>query len=103
LHLHLLQYSNTFSASFHFDDFSNIKQNPQIKNFSNLVDFSGSRYVGFLSFALNYHLGRLNVFGYHLVNLLIQKGEMRFKLFQQVALTKDIPEKKLRRGDWLLS
>ena len=24
---------------------------------------------------------------------------MKFKLFQQVALTKDIPEKKLRRGD----
>jgi Domain of unknown function (DUF4926) len=24
---------------------------------------------------------------------------MRFKLFQQVALAKDIPEKKLRRGD----
>ncbi|OGQ82246.1 MAG: DUF4926 domain-containing protein [Deltaproteobacteria bacterium RIFCSPLOWO2_12_FULL_60_19] len=24
---------------------------------------------------------------------------MKFKLFQQVALAKDIPEKKLRRGD----
>ncbi len=24
---------------------------------------------------------------------------MRFKLFQQVALARDIPEKKLRRGD----
>ena len=24
---------------------------------------------------------------------------MRFKLFQQVALAKDIPDKKLRRGD----
>jgi hypothetical protein len=24
---------------------------------------------------------------------------MRYKLFQQVALAKDIPEKKLRRGD----
>ena len=64
-------YSNTFSASFHFDDIHNIVDKPWIKNFSNLLDLSGTRYVGFFSFALNYHFGRLNVFGYHLVNLLI--------------------------------
>ncbi len=64
-------YSNTFSASFHFDDEQNIVTNPQIKGLSNFLDFSASRYVGFLSFALNYHFGRLDVFGYHLVNLLI--------------------------------
>jgi tetratricopeptide (TPR) repeat protein len=66
-----LIYSNTFSASFHFDDVNNIVNNPTIKSLSNFVDFSGTRYIGFLSFALNYHFGGLNVFGYHLVNLLI--------------------------------
>jgi len=66
-----LIYSNTFSSPFHFDDTANIVENPQIKDLSNFLDFSGSRYVGFLSFALNYHFGRLDVFGYHLVNLLI--------------------------------
>lgn len=66
-----LIYSNTFSASFHFDDNQNIVENPWIKDLSNLSDLSGTRYIGFLSFALNYYFGGLNVFGYHLVNLLI--------------------------------
>src|SRR5438045_3911055 len=68
--LTILIYSNTLSASFQYDDISNIVQNPGIRNFSSLP-LSGSRYVGFLSFALNYHFGGLNVSGYHLVNLLI--------------------------------
>jgi len=66
-----LIYSNTFSSSFHFDDNTRIVDNPEIKHLSNFLDFSGNRYVGYLSFALNYHFGGLNVFGYHLVNLLI--------------------------------
>lgn len=66
-----LIYSDTFSASFHFDDRPNIVENFRIKDISNFLDVSGTRYVGFLSFALNYHFGGLNVFGYHLVNLLI--------------------------------
>jgi len=64
-------YSNTFSVPFHFDDTPNIVENPQIKDLKNFLDFYGSRYIGFLSFALNYHFGGLHVFGYHLVNLLI--------------------------------
>jgi tetratricopeptide (TPR) repeat protein len=66
-----LIYSNTFSASFHFDDVPNITDNPRIKHLQNLLDFSGSRYVGFLSFALNYHFAGLSLFGFHIVNLLI--------------------------------
>lgn len=66
-----LIYSNTLSSPYHLDDESNIVKNSQIRSLSNFLDFSGRRYVGFLSFALNYHLGKLNVFGYHLVNLLI--------------------------------
>ncbi len=66
-----LIYSNTFSSPFYFDDTPNIVENPQIKDLSNFLGFSGSRAVGFLSFALNYHFNGLNVFGYHLVNLLI--------------------------------
>lgn len=67
----LLIYSNTFSAAFHFDDYTNIEKNPQIQDLKNLSDASGSRYIGFLTFALNYYFGGLNVFGYHLVNLII--------------------------------
>jgi len=66
-----LIYANTFSVPFHFDDEPNIVDNHQIRNLSNFLTLKGSRYVGYLSLALNYHFGRLNVFGYHLVNLLI--------------------------------
>ncbi len=66
-----LIYSNTFSAPFVFDDIRNIVENPRIKALRNFLDFSGSRYIGFLSFALNYHFGMLDLFDYHLVNLSI--------------------------------
>jgi tetratricopeptide (TPR) repeat protein len=66
-----LSYSNSFSVPFQFDDKWNLVDNPQIKHFSNMLDLSGSRYVGFFTFALNYYYGQLHPFGYHLVNLLI--------------------------------
>jgi tetratricopeptide (TPR) repeat protein len=67
----LLIYSNTFSAPFHFDDEPNIIENNKIKDLSNFWPPSGTRYIGFLSFALNHHLGGLEVFGYHLVNIAV--------------------------------
>src|SRR6266498_4864996 len=66
-----LAYSNTFDASFQFDDFPNIVENPGLHDLRNLWPPIGQRWLGFLSFALNYHFGRLEVFGYHLVNLVI--------------------------------
>jgi len=65
-----LIYSNTFSAPFVFDDIENIVDNPQVKDLKKFLYLSGSRYVGFLSFALNHYFGGLHVFGYHLVNLI---------------------------------
>src|SRR3989338_10048110 len=67
----LLIYSNSLSFPFHFDDADNILDNPAIRSLSNVLDFSGTRTIGFLSFALNFHFGGLDVFGYHLVNILI--------------------------------
>lgn len=69
-----LSYSNTFSASFHFDDYRRIVSNSHIKDFSTFGQQWGSRYVGYLTFALNYRFGDLNVVGYHLVNLIIHVG-----------------------------
>src|SRR3990172_8157173 len=67
----LLIYSNTFSVPFHFDDILNIMENRKIRYLSNFFDFSGTRYIGELSFALNYYFGGMNVFGYHVVNIII--------------------------------
>ena len=83
-----LIYSNTFQASWHFDDFPNIVLNPYLK-ISDLKaetlynTFFASRKDGFyqqtklyrplacLSLALNWYAGQQDVSGYHVVNLLI--------------------------------
>ena len=67
-------YANSFSGSFHFDDFPNIVSNQAITDLFNWkawMFFNPFRPVAFFTFALNYHLGGLDVFGYHLVNLTI--------------------------------
>ena len=51
-----------------------IEDNIAIRSLSNVKAWWGfipSRPIGFLSFALNYHFHRLDVWGYHLVNLAI--------------------------------
>jgi len=69
-----LIYSNTFHASFHFDDINNIVENEAIRDIRNIGavwNFLNRRFIGYLSFALNYRFHRLDVFGYHAVNLVI--------------------------------
>lgn len=73
-------YGNSFRGEWHFDDIDNIVHNvnahlkslswPDIKQ---TLYFRGhlSRPVSRLSFGLNYYIGGLNVFGYHIVNLII--------------------------------
>ncbi|MBF0317514.1 MAG: tetratricopeptide repeat protein [Nitrospirae bacterium] len=79
-------YSNTLSVPFIFDDIPNIADNPLIKDLSyftnksmvrdipviyNVKDFFYSRWVGYLTLALNYKLHGLNVTGYHVFNLVV--------------------------------
>jgi len=65
-------YSNTFDASWHFDDHTAILENYSIRNLEETaLRIGASRWIGFTSFALNYHFGKLDVFGYHLVNIVI--------------------------------
>ncbi len=87
-----LAYSNTFHVPFHFDDIDNIVKNPVIKDLRYVTDPSWidskdntdhfdlpkwgkplfkRRFIGYLTFAMNYAIDGLNVRGYHLVNILI--------------------------------
>jgi len=75
-----LIYSNTFGSLFVFDDVQFIPDNRNIRitnlTFKDLTKaaFDGPssyRPVAKISFALNYYFHRYNVFGYHLVNILI--------------------------------
>jgi len=70
--LTLLVYSNTFYASFHFDDTPQIVENYKIRNLGNLPEIiRGNRGISIATFALNYAIGGLNVVGYHIINLTI--------------------------------
>jgi tetratricopeptide (TPR) repeat protein len=78
-------YSNTFNAPFYFDDVDNIVSNPAIRSLEyfkspleSRIDLEGNlpyamrtRFVGYLTFALNYSVHGLDVNGYHMVNILI--------------------------------
>lgn len=66
-----LLYFNTFNAPFLFDDYPNIVNNLRIRNISNLLPPTGSRDIGYITFALNYKFSLLNVSAYHFVNTLI--------------------------------
>lgn len=67
----ILIYSNTFHSPFFFDDNIYIVENHKIRHLQNFWLPSASRYIGYLSFAINYYCGNLNVFGYHAVNTAI--------------------------------
>ena len=81
--LGFLVYSNTFNVPFHFDDIYNIVDNPAIKDFKYftepsliqkykpLYDALKMRYIGYLTFAVNYKIHGLDVAGYHIFNLAI--------------------------------
>jgi Tfp pilus assembly protein PilF/flagellar biogenesis protein FliO len=70
--LGLAIYSNVLHAPFVYDDKGAITENEKINSLSeSFTNLSNNRYVGFLSFAFNYSVGGVNVFGYHILNNLI--------------------------------
>ena len=72
--LGIIIYSNSFYCSFHFDDLLRIVYNIKIRNLADVKawwNYYPSRPVGTLTFALNYHFNQLDVWYWHLVNLII--------------------------------
>jgi hypothetical protein len=68
----LIAYSNTFTASFHFDDDAAIAENPNIKRVSpetlNAVLHTNRPIVN-LSLMFNYAVSGMNVVGWHIFNI----------------------------------
>lgn len=67
-------YSNTFHSPFYLDDEHSIIDNISIRNLSDtnaIFNYFPTRFITDLSIAFNYHLDELNVFGYHLFNLVV--------------------------------
>ena len=70
----LLIYGSTLRAPFHFDDGHLIVENKAIRDLPSqwqLLSQLKARSLVTFSFALNYRLGGLDVFGYHVVNVAI--------------------------------
>src|SRR3989339_69162 len=73
----VISYSNSFNGPFHFDDLPFIVENQTIRDIGDIgaiwkgVLPQHSRFVAFYTFALNYHFNKLDVFGYHVTNLVI--------------------------------
>ncbi len=69
-------YANTLQAPFQFDDQVFIVTNESIRSLGNVKSIATyleqpSRFVAFYSFALNYYFHGLDVFGYHMTNVVI--------------------------------
>jgi tetratricopeptide (TPR) repeat protein len=106
--LGILVYSNTFLASFHFDDELFIIENYALRNIWNLKgiwDSFPSRFVTLFTFALNYHSNKLNVFGYHVVNLLIHLGSaiLVWWLTKLIFVTPVMKKSKLSQSSDLIA
>ncbi len=73
----IIAYSNSFHVPFIFDDEYSIRDNRVVHDIGNFLfssigyKYNPRRFIGFLTFALNYRLGGLNVTGYHVVSLAI--------------------------------
>ena len=65
-------YSNTLLAPFHWDDNHYVIDNFSAKDFSELLkNINGSRFFAFFTFFLNFKIAGLQVWIYHLTNILI--------------------------------
>ena len=96
----ILAYSNSLRGPFLFDDPTTIVSNPLIRDlgrfFTDPALFMAfpRRFIGFLTLALNYRLGGLNVAGYHAVNLLLHLAtSLLLYAFCRVLLSRANPEK----------
>ncbi|MBE9531921.1 MAG: hypothetical protein IME98_03855, partial [Proteobacteria bacterium] len=69
--LGLILYSNALGSPFVYDDEWYILKNLHIRDLSNFLGLSGTRYVTLLSFAMNYAIGGYDPLGYKLTNIFI--------------------------------
>ena len=99
----LLAFLATFHSPFHYDDAHAIVENPYIQKLDGFQKSVGienifNRSVLLLTFAANREIGQLNVFGYHLTNILIHilTGIVWYFLVSELLLL-DQNRKRLKR------
>lgn len=97
----LIAYSNTFTASFHFDDDAAIAENSNIKRVSPETVISllrTNRPVVNLSLMLNYALNGMNVVGWHVFNIGVHIANSCF-VYLFILWTLNLPALKAAFSD----
>ena len=101
----LIAFSGTLHSPFHYDDVHAIVENPHIKDLSKFQEKVGiqnifNRSVLLLSFAINQHFGEFEVFGYHLVNILIHilTSILWFFLIKELLLIESIKKISFKKN-----
>ena len=93
-------YSNVLYGEFVADDFVTVAENPAIRNIHNLDAIWKSfntRFLVGVSYALNYQIDQLNVFGFHLLNVIIHFINA-YLVYAFVRLTFHTPVMDKHRG-----
>ncbi len=90
-----LLYAHTLSSPFQFDDQGTVTENRFIRNLSNPFLRFSERPLYQLSFAINYRLGGLEPFGYHLFNTLLHalNGVLLFVFLSLTFSLPSVPER----------
>ena len=97
-------YSNIYHCPFVFDDISSITESAKIRdlgNYFSLEQLLKPRSIVDFTLALNYKFGKLHLFGYHLVNVLIHiiNGFLVYFLaltiFRQMSV---VPDRRRLKG-----
>ncbi|MFO7810216.1 MAG: hypothetical protein R6V47_02445, partial [Candidatus Delongbacteria bacterium] len=101
----ILSYSNSLNNSFQYDDFHHIHQSRHIRDLDSFksidlwFDFN-NRTPAIFTLALNYHIGGLDVTGYHIFNLIIHiSASLLVFLFAGLILNSDTVSAKYSKGN----
>ena len=107
-----LSYSNSFEAAFQFDDEGFIINNNYLHDVTSLKGLKQiyshhrpSRFVGFVSLAIDYHFYHENVFGYHITNFIVHilNGFFVWWFVMQVLSLKKFQESPLNKAKNLIA
>jgi Tfp pilus assembly protein PilF len=105
-----LLYSNTFQSPYIFDDWYHIEANRHIRLTSlswdgirqAAFDSPLNRPVAYITLGLNYYFHGYELFGYHLVNIIVHLGAAIFLyMFLQATLSLQQARQKINYSDWL--
>lgn len=100
----LIAYASSFGGVFLFDDVPHIVENSHIRSLADLGDILATRRpVVTLSLAINYALGGLNPWGYHLFNMVVHilAGMTLFAVVRRTLLTDRLRESYGPASAWI--